>query len=155
HEGGLTLSCQDAQHLMHAYIDGELDLVRNLDIEQHLQGCHACTSAYQSHRALRSAIENGSLYFSAPATLQKRVRAAVRKADKAEPGRGILLWQWLAAGASLAIITIAIWSLVSSRTGPVGGDLLAQEIVSGHVRSLMASHLTDVPSSDQHTVKPW
>ena len=149
------MSCQDTQTLMHGYIDGELELTGALEIERHLQDCQVCTQAYQSHRALRSAIGNASLYFDAPANLQKRVKAAVRKQTGDQPRRGMLSWRWVVAATALAMIAIVTWNVSSFLQRSSTDDLLAREIVSGHVRSLMANHLTDVPSSDQHTVKPW
>lgn len=149
------MSCQDAQSLMNGYVDGELELTGSLEIERHMQDCQDCARAYQSHRAMRSAMADGSFYYAAPANLQKHVKAAVRKANKDQSRPGRLSWRWVVAGAALAMIAIVLWTVVSLQHGPPADDLLAQEIVSCHVRSLMASHLTDVPSSDQHTVKPW
>lgn len=148
------MSCQDAQGLMNGYIDGELELTGSLEIERHLQDCQVCTQAYQSHRAMRSAMADGSFYYDAPANLQKRVTAAVRNANKDRTRRRVLPWRWVVAGTALTMVAFVTWSVFSVLRSSTD-DLLAQEIVSGHVRSLMANHLTDVQSSDQHTVKPW
>ena len=64
-------------------------------------------------------------------------------------------WRWLGVAASLAFVALMLWRLVPNLPGSSIDDRLTQELIAGHVRSLMVSHLTDVPSSDQHTVKPW
>lgn len=149
------LSCQEMQNLTDGYMDGELDLLNNLRVERHLQECPACARAQQNQQTLRTALSTGPLYFRAPAKLQKRVLSSVRASAKGERKPDMWSWPRLAAAGSLALIAILILSFVFVRRGPARDELLAQEVVSGHVRSLMASHLTDVASTDQHTVKPW
>jgi anti-sigma factor (TIGR02949 family) len=149
------VSCQEAQDLLHGYLDGELDLVRSLELEQHLQACPSCSHAYQNQQALRAAVRTGSLYFTPPVHLQKRVRSAVRSASHAAGRPRLWSWRWLGVAASLAFVTLMLWRLVPGLPGSSADDRIAQELIAGHVRSLMVSHLTDVPSSDQHTVKPW
>jgi anti-sigma factor RsiW len=149
------LSCQETRDLIHGYLDGELDLVKSLEIEEHLKDCHACAQAYKEIRSLRSSVGNSALRFDPPASFEKRLRSALRREGEPEPRPLILRWRWLVAGASLISAVVIGLAIAAILVRPSQGDVLAEEIVSSHVRSLMADHLTDVPSSDQHTVKPW
>ena len=150
------MSCQTTQEFIHAYVDGELDLARSLEVEQHMQECQVCATGYHNQTALRAALRNSSLYHSAPVRLEKRIRSSLRRAEKANAG-----WRsfgWRPVGVALAVVLLmafVVWRAVPGLR-PSGDELLAQEIVSNHVRSLqLESHRADVISSDQHTVKPW
>jgi anti-sigma factor RsiW len=149
------MNCQETKALLDGYVDGELDIVHSMDIAHHLQACPACADAYNNHQSLRSAIRGGELYWTPPADLHKRVQAAVRQAHRAETHPRPWTWRGLRVAVSLAVAAVLVLSLVPLLTGPAVNDRVTQDLIAGHVRSLMASHLTDIASSDQHTVKPW
>ncbi len=149
--------CREVQELIHGYVDGELDLVRNLEMERHLHECASCAGAAERLRALRTGMSGSLPYFHPPAGLEGRIRAELRAAAP-QTGRVLhfgVRQQWIGIAAALLVAVGVTWQ--GARTKPRSGDaeILAQEVLASHVRSLMASHLTDVPSSDRHTVKPW
>jgi anti-sigma factor RsiW len=140
-------------HLFHAYADGELDVVRSLEVEQHVKTCAACTAKMNSLKALQSAFKESDLAYSAPASLRRSVRQIAHPIEDHErrvPDDLKWFWKWLAIGAT----AVAVLAIVLRPVG-ISQNELAGEVVGAHVRSLMADHLTDVVSSDQHTVKPW
>lgn len=146
------MNCTEARLLLHPYVDGELDLVRSLDVEKHIAACAGCAAENQSLLALRSALLSTSLAYAVPASLRKDLLQHVPVPDSKSSSRQTSwLWQWWAVGAT----ALAALLLVMRLAGTGGQDLLANEMVASHVRSLMPGHLTDVVSSDQHTVKPW
>jgi len=149
--------CSEVQELIHGYVDGELDLVRNLETERHLHECAACAGAAERLRALRTGMSGSLPYFHPPAGMEGRIRAGLRAAAGTAgraPHFGIHR-QWIGIAAALLVAVGVTWQV--ARTKPRSGapEILAREALASHVRSLMASHLTDVPSSDRHTVKPW
>jgi anti-sigma factor RsiW len=149
------MNCREVRNLAHASLDGELDLVRQMAIDDHVRQCGACQTIYDSQRALRAALKADGVYFNAPADLERRIRSVVRTA--AAPPR------WRSAAFSLPRLTLAAATaaiVIAVIGGPLvlrrsHSDQIAHEVVSAHIRSLMPGHLTDVLSSDQHTVKPW
>jgi anti-sigma factor RsiW len=153
--GSANVNCQETQKWLAGYIDGELDLVRAIEIEQHLQTCARCAQAYQTQQRLRAAIRGSALYMPAPASLHKRISAAVQAASKPTPAPRVWRWPWLGVAAVLACVAILVWGLGRIWVAPAVDDHLAVAVLTSHVRSLMTDHLTDVISSDRHTVKPW
>jgi anti-sigma factor RsiW len=149
------MHCEDARPLIDSYLDGELDLVRTLDLERHVDGCASCAPIRQSAMELRAAIRQELPYFRAPQSLQQRVRAIAQQPAKAAPRVTVLSWQWIGAAAAVLLVVLGAARLGENLLGPSQEDLVAQQIVAGHIRSLMANHLADVASTDQHTVKPW
>ena len=149
------MNCSEAGPLIDFYADGELDAARIVELEQHLHGCPACAQALRNAQELKRALRQEALYFPAPAELRRRVQAELRSQIETGPVRSFWNWKWLAAGTSgLATACIALLLMVTLNR-PAADQRLAQEIVAGNIRSLMASHMLDVVSTDQHTVKPW
>jgi anti-sigma factor RsiW len=149
------MRCEDARPLIDSYLDGELDLVRTLDLECHVDGCANCAPVRRSAMELRAAIRQELPYFRAPRSLQQRVRAIAQQPAKAAPRVTVLSWRWIGAAAAVLLVLLGAARLRENLLGPSQEDLVAQQIVAGHIRSLMANHLADVASTDQHTVKPW
>jgi anti-sigma factor RsiW len=149
------MNCQEAQRLLHAAVDGELDLVSTLDFERHIQQCTECAAIQRGVVALRTSISGRSLYHRAPASLEAKIRQRIRRERRPDPaGPRLLGWKWPSAAAALVAVA-ALLAVVLHKPEIGANDQLAAEISSAHIRSLMAEHLWDVKSTDQHTVKPW
>ncbi len=145
------MNCRDALDLVHGYIDGELDLVKCLEVEQHLGACPACKVRYDQLRELSAGIRAHALYQAAPAALRARVAAALPR----ERGLGARAWGRWGMAAALALFTLLGLGIGLAWLQPGADERLAREVTAAHVRSLMADHLMDIASSDRHTVKPW
>jgi anti-sigma factor RsiW len=147
------MNCSETKSLLNAYVDGELDSTRSLTIESHVQRCALCLTEVENLQAISSAVENGAVRFKAPPHLKRKVQEAIRGEN--EPGRSFFYWRWVTAAASAVLIGALIWTVATWRTQLSQETELVNDIVSSHVRSMMANHITDVSSSDSHTVKPW
>ena len=145
--------CEETSRLLHAYADGELDLVRTLEIDQHLAHCTVCARRYESLDNLIGSMKADSLRYPAPATLQARVRSAIHERPTQRRLAIGPVWKWIAIAAALIIMTSVAAIVITQRHQ--ANDALLSEVVAEHVRSMMATHLLDVISTDQHTVKPW
>jgi len=153
------MSCHEVREFFDAYIDRELDVVTALDFERHLEECSACRAICQQYENLHDSVRARLPYFECPRQLEGKIRAQLRSEER---GRARAIqkqpfprWTAWAVAASIAILLILSAVLFRTIGRPPASELLADQVVSSHIRSLMANHLTDVVSSDQHTVKPW
>jgi anti-sigma factor (TIGR02949 family) len=148
------MSCDRTETVLHAYFDHELDPVGAAEFERHLDRCPECASALAALQSLRSSIAGAQLYEKAPAPLRTKVLAELNSSRPAIfPRRRAT--NWLALAAALLLCAIAAWQFFVVHPATDQPTVLAAAVVDAHLRSLQPGHLTDVLSTDQHTVKPW
>ena len=149
------MSCDRADAVLHGYFDNELDALGAAEFEGHLDQCSGCADELEALNSLRSSMNRANLYQKAPDLLRKQVLVGLRSARPVSIVPARRPWRGLALAAALVLFAYTGWQLVSVHRGDNEDTVLAAEVVDAHLRSLQPGHLTDVVSSDQHTVKPW
>ena len=148
------MTCDEAEILLHALLDGELDAGHAREVEDHIAACPKCAAQLAAFRELSQAVAGADLRYAAPARLRSRIEASLPQpqAQTRRPNRRSVL-RGFAMGS--AVSAIAATGLVAIVLRNDDEQRILSEVVSAHLRSLQAGHLTDVISTDQHTVKPW
>ena len=144
------MTCIEVLRLVDPYVDRELGAEDDAVIRAHLATCATCSRRVADRERLGQLVR-AAPYYAAPDRLRARVATTSRRASRVSR---VTAWAAAAAllvavgGGSMMFRTVAINRSARSNAN-------VEELVSDHVRSLMADHLFDVRSTDQHTVKPW
>ena len=149
------MNCEEAEILLHALIDGELDAGHARDVEAHVAGCPHCAAALSDYREMSKLMASADVRYKAPPELRQRIEAALPQPHAQVvqmPSRRAVL-RGFAMGS--AVSALAATGLVAIVLRNDDMERIQSEVVSAHLRSLQAGHLIDVVSTDQHTVKPW
>ncbi len=141
-----------------AYFDGEVDAAAAAGIERHVAQCATCRALLKDLEQTRTAVRKMPQP-GAPPALRARILRGIDEEAAAEaslsspiPWRTRTFWLGACGGAAgAAMAAMLAWFTLT----PAVGNPLLDDLLAAHIRSLMPSHLIDVASTDQHTVKPW
>src|SRR5271170_6990986 len=149
------MQCEEARPLLDAYLDDEIAEAERTLLRDHIEDCAECGPEAAALERLRDGIRRAAPVYRAPEALRSGLRSALRReAAEARPTT-MRAAGWLAYAASI-LLAVAVGSGGTFLlTGERQQDTIANEVIGSHLRSLLGDHLTDVASSDKHTVKPW
>jgi anti-sigma factor RsiW len=145
------------RHLVPMLADGALGPLRRFLVARHVARCAECTAELEALQSMQTVIRTRLPVHRAPPGLAARIGAALpREAPPPAPTRPWFrtpLAGFAGTGLAGALAGVALTLLVAG--GHNSGDAALESVIGSHIRSMQAAHLTDVPTSDQHTVKPW
>jgi anti-sigma factor RsiW len=149
------MNCPDAETILHARLDDELDVASAISVDHHLSECRACAAQYAALRNLKEEIAAAQPAYALPPKLERKLASRFISQGTSLTRLWSRPWRSAVAlvGAAACIATLVI--LLPMMRATNGTNEVASEILDNHLRALQPGHLFDVESSDQHTVKPW
>ena len=159
-----TDDCAQWDLTLHGFLDGELDAAHSLQFEQHLATCEHCAAQLRRFQALKLMVGQKATRWRAPDHLRAQIVDTIARESTTDAARDtsaktsrtgfsllqfVKQWSFVPSFAALAASLFIVLAPLKESAS------IQDEIVASHVRSLLANHLTDVATSDQHTVKPW
>jgi len=147
------MNCAEAEPLLNARLDNELDMAGSAQIDSHLRTCRACSAQYAELEKMHREIAAADLSYVPSANLERNLAARLFGEEKA-PSR---FWSWRAVSlfAAAAMAAVIFFFVVPGWRPGREAEAVRVAVLDNHLRSLQPMHSVDVPSSDQHTVKPW
>jgi anti-sigma factor RsiW len=155
------MNCHECHDYIDAYIDNELDIASTILVKQHMRDCFGCQVLLESRKAVGASLDNPRVRFEVPDSLLGRIQSALRasRSEMKQQSRNRFVIPWFSIPLAMAATIAVMLGLALLNQGGVfdrsQDNSLALDVISSHLRSLLATHLFDVPSTDQHTVKPW
>ena len=147
------MNCQQVRPMIHAYVDGELDVAQMIEMEQHVSQCASCGELDRSIRALRTVVSTQAPYYKAPQHLRELPQAVVAARTTSTAAR-FPKSGMLTVACLLLVGAIGFWGGMLSNPAQKNYSPM-ESVVVAHIRSLQVEHAVDVVSTDRHTVKPW
>jgi anti-sigma factor RsiW len=144
--------------LLSAALDGELGQFARWRMARHLKTCPSCAARMEELQTMQGAIRAGLTRHRAPSGLAQRIGNMLPRESAVQPPPVRPRWRFAplaGTGFAGALAGVALTLLVVGGSVRHTDSAATEAVLDSHIRSLMEGHLTDVLTSDQHTVKPW
>lgn len=145
------MTCQELEHQLHPYLDGELNAAERADVERHLEGCPDCQAKLKDWRALHAALQAPELRFRASDTLRQRLQNELRKPKGPRPRRH---WERWAAAAAVAVVAIALgFKFIPHGEDP--DDAMVDSAVDQQEAAVAGKHTVAFDSANPGLIQGW